>query len=86
MTLDESGRGLWRPTQVLTCLICIVGAVLLLALGLFCGFGFLASFEPGNGLEWKAAYGALSCLLLAGAIASVRCGVKPQSGRSERNQ
>ena len=48
-------------------LLRIVGAVVLLALGLFCLFGFLASFEPGNGLEWKVVYGALACGCLVGA-------------------
>jgi hypothetical protein len=66
-----------RPLiQVLIFLSCILGAWVLLALGIFCGFGFLDSFEPGNGLAWKAVYAALGCGFLLGAIALVRCVMK----------
>ena len=61
-----------------------MGAVALLALGLFCGFGFLASFEPGNGLAWKAVYGSLTFGFLAGAVALFRRGVGGKAaGRNE---
>ena len=42
---------------------------MLLAMVLFCAFGFFASFEPGNGLIWKLGYGALACGFLVGAVA-----------------
>jgi uncharacterized membrane protein len=55
----------------------IVGAFMLLALALFCLFGFLASFEPGNGLLWKAGYGALACGCFAMAVALlIPCRIK----------
>jgi len=44
----------------------------LLSIALFCVFGFLASFEPGNGWLWKAGYGALGCGCLTGAVALLR--------------
>jgi len=49
-----------------------VGTLALLAIALFCVFGFLASFEPGNGLAWKIGYGALGCICLTGAVALLR--------------
>jgi len=45
----------------ITCALAMVGV------SLFCVFGFLASFEPGNGWEWKAGYGFLGCSCLSGA-------------------
>jgi hypothetical protein len=54
------------------------GAALLLAVAGFCGFGFLATFEPlaaGNMLAWRWGYGvtgptalAVAVLLAAGAV------------------
>jgi hypothetical protein len=38
----------------------------------FCGFGFMASFEPGNDLLWKAGYGLLSGACLFKLIAMWR--------------
>lgn len=35
----------------------ILTGLALVAVALFCVFGFLASFEPGNGLPWKVGYG-----------------------------
>jgi hypothetical protein len=49
-----------------------LGAFALLAIALFCGFGFLASFEPGNGLPWQVIYGVLGCGCLIGAVALLR--------------
>jgi hypothetical protein len=57
-------------------LLRIVGALMLLATSLFCTFGFLASFEPGNGFIWKVGYGTLACGFLFGAVALLRCGGK----------
>jgi hypothetical protein len=54
--------------RLLRILARILGALVLLAFALFCGFGFLASFEPGNGWQWKAGYGALGCACLFGAV------------------
>ena len=54
----------------------ILGALALIAIALFCGFGFLASFEPGNGWQWKAGYGALGCICLFVALALLRLGTK----------
>jgi hypothetical protein len=50
----------------------ILASVPLLAIAGFCVFGFLASFEPGNGLPWKVGYGALGCGCMIGAIALLR--------------
>jgi hypothetical protein len=41
----------------------------MLAIASFCVFGFLASFEPGNGLMWQLGYGALGIGCLTGAVA-----------------
>ena len=49
-----------------------IGATLLLCAAGFCVFGFLASFEPGNGLAWKIGYGTLGCICLVGAVALFR--------------
>ena len=45
----------------------ILGALALLPPAAFCGFGFLASFEPGTPVVMKFAYAAtgLACLALA---------------------
>ena len=40
-------------------LLQILKSLALLSVAGFCGFGFLASFEPGNSLLWKAGYGLL---------------------------
>lgn len=58
-----------RLLRVVQILGRILGAMSLLAVALFCVFGFLASFEPGNGLPWKIGYGALGCGCLAGSVA-----------------
>jgi hypothetical protein len=50
----------------------ILGSLALLGIALFCVFGFLASFEPGNGILWKIVYGALGCGSLLGAVALLR--------------
>jgi hypothetical protein len=39
----------------------ILGSFALMATSLFCVFGFLASFEPGNGSLWKIGYGTRAC-------------------------
>ena len=65
--------------RVLKMIARIFGAFVLLAVALFCVFGFLASFEPGNGLIWKAGYGALACGFLVGAVALFRGGSKSAS-------
>jgi uncharacterized membrane protein YkvI len=49
----------------------IIAALVLVAVAAFCAFGFLASFEPGNGLSWKVAYGGLACFSLGCAVAVV---------------
>jgi len=65
-------RALSRLGQILRMLARILAALVLLAMALFCAFGFLASFEPGNGLIWKVGYGALACGFLVGAVAFLR--------------
>jgi hypothetical protein len=51
----------------------IIAALVSLAMALFCGFGFLASFEPGpDAWFWKITYGTLAGGLLAGAAVLVR--------------
>jgi len=49
-------------------LVQVACALILLAVSLFCVFGVLASFEPGNGWEWKAGYEFLGCSFLSGAV------------------
>jgi Na+/proline symporter len=46
----------------------LISTVALLCVSAFCVFGFLASFEPGNGLLWKVGYGVLGCGCLTSAI------------------
>ncbi|MCP4890282.1 MAG: hypothetical protein GY904_27255 [Planctomycetaceae bacterium] len=44
----------------------VLAAIQFVLIGLFCGFGFLASFEPGPGqLAWRTTYGVLGtgCVL-----------------------
>jgi len=61
------------PARVLGNLVRILVAFVSLAMSLFCGFGFLASFEPGpDALLWKIGYGALACVFLMGAVVLVR--------------
>ena len=86
MNPDKWGPDVRRPAQVLKFLIRVLGVVVLLALGLFCLFGFLASFEPGNGWEWKAIYGALFCASFGGAANLVRRGNKKATRRGGMNQ
>ena len=50
----------------------VIGAAVLLAIASFCVFGFLASFEPGNGWLWKVGYGAVGSGCLTGAVAILR--------------
>jgi hypothetical protein len=50
----------------------IVGSLALLAIALFCAFGFIASFEPGNGWPWKVVYGVLFFGCLVGVVALLR--------------
>jgi hypothetical protein len=49
-------------------LLRILGSLPLFAIAGFCVFGFLASFEPGNGLQWKVSYAVLGWICLVGAI------------------
>ncbi|MGP8200912.1 MAG: hypothetical protein ACLQU4_15575 [Limisphaerales bacterium] len=58
-----------RLFHVMLVMARILGAFALLVIALFCVFGFLASFEPGNEWPWKAGYGALGCCCLTGAVA-----------------
>lgn len=62
--------------RLLPPLMHILGALALLAIALFCGFGFLRSFEPRNGWEWKARYGTLGCIRLFVAVALLRPGTE----------
>jgi hypothetical protein len=71
---DNAGRDIRRPAKVLRLVVRVFGAVSLLGLGAFCVFGFLASFEPGNGLTWKVVYAAFACCFIAGAVAVLRWG------------
>jgi hypothetical protein len=43
----------------------ILNSLALLSVAAFCGYGFLASFEPGNSTLWQAGYGLLgsTCLI-----------------------
>ena len=72
--------------QILRMVARILAALVLLAIALFCVFGFLASFEPSNGLMWKVGYGTLACGFLVGAIVMVRAafikGGEPEAGES----
>jgi hypothetical protein len=68
--------GMRKRTRILKILARILGALVLLAMALGCAFGFLASFEPGNGSIWKVGYGALICGFLVGAVALLRSALK----------
>ena len=57
------------PASVLSMAARVLGALTLVAMSLFCGYGFLESFEPGNGLMWKLGYGMLACGLVLEAMA-----------------
>jgi hypothetical protein len=48
----------------------ILGALALIAIAMFCVFGFIVSFEPGAGLPRRVGYGVLGCgcLMAAGAL------------------
>ncbi len=72
MNTGEHGHEVRKLSQILKLLARILGALVLLAMALFCVFGFFASFEPGFGLIWKVGYGALGCGFLVGAVALVR--------------
>lgn len=57
----------------------LVGAILLVGLTLFCGYGFLASFEPGFGKfpnVFHAFYGVIGVAALVGAVWLVRSALK----------
>ena len=55
----------------------LMRSLILLAITAFCGFGFLASFEPGVSLLWKAGY------LVAG-ISSLAAAVYPRIPKQSR--
>ncbi|MFK7819137.1 MAG: hypothetical protein AB8G99_10490 [Planctomycetaceae bacterium] len=55
------------------CVLCFVGnpvvrSIVLLAVAGFCGFGFLASFEPPGSLIWKLGYAVSGLSALIGAV------------------
>ncbi len=71
----KAGTEAWgrkRLSQIVKLVARILGALVLLAMALFCAFGFFASFEPGYGWIWKVGYVALGCGFLAGAAVLVR--------------
>ena len=72
MSTIQQEPDMQKRAQNLKILARILGALVLLAMALSCAFGFLASFEPGNGLIWKLGYGGLTCGLLVGAVAVLR--------------
>jgi len=55
-------------TTALDLVVRLISGTLLLGVSAFCVFGFLASFEPGNGALFKIGYGALGSGCLVGAI------------------
>lgn len=57
-----------RLVRLVGILVRVLGALVSTAMAVFCGFGFLDSFEPGNGILWKVGYGTLACGFLAGAV------------------
>ena len=55
-------------SQQLSLVARILSALWLTMLALFCAFGFLASFEPGeNSLVWRTGYG-ISFVVCVGAV------------------
>ena len=46
----------------------LLGALALIAITLFCAFGFMASFEPPNWVPYQAGYGTFGCGCLIGAL------------------
>jgi len=83
MDAGKQGSNLPKLGPVLKILARILGALVLLAMALFCVFGFFASFEPGNGLIWKVGYAALGCGFLVGAVALALGGRKHGAERDE---
>ncbi len=61
-----------RTPKILMSLVRILGLFGFMAVALFCVFGFLESFEPGNGGIWKIVYGTLACGSLLAAVALLR--------------
>ena len=45
-----------------------VATLVLLAMAGFCGFGFLASFEPPGHIAWKIGYALSGVACVAGAV------------------
>jgi hypothetical protein len=54
-------------------------ALICFMIALFCGYGLLASFEPGAGMAWKIGYGFGAICFLALAFYTAR---KPADGRA----
>lgn len=46
----------------------IVGTLVLLGIAAFCGFGFLATFEPPGWITLRAVYGVVGVLSLLGVV------------------
>jgi hypothetical protein len=66
----------------------VLGAIFLSGLALLCGFGFLASFEPGFGKfpnVFHALYGGTGVAAVVGAALLVYSAVKSIYGRSSRS-
>ncbi len=59
-------------TKILIIMTRILGSFALVAMSLFCVFGFLDSFEPGIGSIWKIGYATLGCGCLLGAMVLLR--------------
>jgi len=58
--------------SILNWLLRLIVAMVLLCVTAFCTLGFLASFEPGNGWQWKAGYAAAACGSLVGTVGVLR--------------
>jgi hypothetical protein len=67
----------------------VSGGLALLALAAFCGFGFLASLEPGaaaDPLPWQVGYGVAFHLALGGAVMLLRGAFLPARGEGRAGQ
>jgi hypothetical protein len=50
----------------------VVGSLALLAVAAFCGFGFLASFEPPNWIGYQIGYASVGCGCIVGIAVLLR--------------
>lgn len=63
-------------TDTLELVVRLISGIVLFGISAFCVFGFLESFEPGNGVLWRIGYGTFGCGSVSGAMALAAWGGK----------